>query len=236
VSWARYLAPNALSAANIACGFGAMVQAAEGRSEAAVYLLLLSITLDMADGAVARFLRATSRFGQEMDSFSDALSFGAAPAFLLFFTFLRPLGPWGLAVSLAYLLAAILRLARFNLTTDAHCKDRRTMGVPTPIAASYVMAAVLMRHDLSAETMAVLGLALAAGMVSTVRLPNLKGRTMVTVMLLVGIANYMLVMFAPSWTTILWWNLWNILILLVAHGHERRLEDELEDEAPESGG
>jgi CDP-diacylglycerol--serine O-phosphatidyltransferase len=222
VSWSRYLAPNALSAANIACGFGAMVAAAEGRLDASVYLLVVSIFLDTFDGPVARRLGATSRFGQEMDSFSDALSFGAAPAFLLFFAFLRPLGRWGLAVSLVYLLAAILRLARFNVTTDAHVKDPRTMGVPTPIAASYIMAAVLMRRDLDPPLMVVVGLLLAALMVSRFRLPALKGKTPITVMLLVGISNYMLVVFVPSWYTIAWWNVWNVFILWAAHVYERR--------------
>ncbi len=233
MSRARYVAPNAISAANIGCGFAAVIVAAEGHFEAAVYLLLLSITLDMSDGFVARKLRATSKFGQEMDSFSDALSFGAAPAFLLYFAFLRPFGGWGLACSLVFLLAAILRLARFNLTTNEHVKDDRTVGVPTPIAASYVMAAVLLRDDLGPGTAATLALTLAAGMLSRVRLPNLKGRTVVTVMLLVGIANYMLVVFAPSWTTVAWWNVWNVLILAVAKAHERRgAEDEPPCEHP----
>lgn len=223
MSWARYLAPNALSAANIACGFGAMVAAAEGRLDASVHLLLVAIFLDTFDGAVARWLRATSRFGQEMDSFSDALSFGAAPAFLLFYAFLRPLGKWGLAVSLVYLLAAILRLARFNLTTDAHVKDSRTMGVPTPVAASYVMAAVLMRRDLDPPIMVVVALVFAGLMLSRFRLPNLKGKTPITVMLLAGIANYMLVVFLPSWYTIAWWNVWNVFILWAAHVQDRRV-------------
>jgi len=224
MSWARYLAPNALSAANIACGFAAVAVAADGRFEASVYLLVLAIVLDSFDGAVARWLSATSRFGQEMDSFSDALSFGAAPAFLLFFAFLRPLGGWGLAVCLVYLLAAILRLARFNLTSDAHVKDSRTIGVPTPVAASYIMAAVLMRDQLETGVMVVVGLAFAGLMLSRIRLPNPKGKTLITGMLMVGAANYLLVVFLPSWYTIGWWNTWNVVILVAAHAQERRLE------------
>ena len=231
-SRARYLAPNALSAANIACGFGAMVAAAEGRFDASVYMLLVSIFLDTFDGPVARRLGATSRFGVEMDSFSDAVSFGAAPAFLLFYVFLRPLGGWGLAVSLVYLLAAILRLARFNLTTNVHVKGSRTLGVPTPIAASYIMAAVLMRRDLEPPVMVVVALVFAALMVSRVRLPSLKGRTPITVMLLIGISNYMLVIFLPSWYAIAWWNIWNVFILWTAHLHDRR--DTVTGEVPSS--
>ena len=135
-------------------------------------------------------------------------------------------------MTLVYLLAAILRLARFNLTSDAHVKDSRTVGVPTPIAASYVMAAVLMRDDLTAGIMVVVALVLAGLMVSRFRLPNLKGRTVVTVMLLIGVANYLLVVFIPSWYTIGWWNLWNVAILIAAYAQDRRIEVESEASAP----
>ena len=142
--WARLVAPNSLTAANIAVGFVSILAAADGRYELAVYLLLLAILLDLFDGRVARWLRATSKFGQEMDSLSDALSFCAAPAFLAQRAILQPLGGAGIAVSLSFLLAGVLRLARFNLTSEVHGKASRTTGVPTPIAAGYVMVLVLM--------------------------------------------------------------------------------------------
>ncbi|MEE8277926.1 MAG: CDP-alcohol phosphatidyltransferase family protein, partial [Thermoanaerobaculia bacterium] len=71
-----------MTAANIVVGFMAMLAAADDRYELAVYLMLLAILLDMFDGRIARRLKATSRFGQEMDSFGDSLSFCAAPALL----------------------------------------------------------------------------------------------------------------------------------------------------------
>jgi CDP-diacylglycerol--serine O-phosphatidyltransferase len=68
-----------------------------------------------------------------MDSFCDALSFCAAPAFLAFEAVLQPLGSAGVAAAVFYLLAGVFRLARFNLTSDVHVKASRTVGVPTPI-------------------------------------------------------------------------------------------------------
>jgi CDP-diacylglycerol--serine O-phosphatidyltransferase len=134
----RFLIPNAVTAANIAAGFCCLLVTAEGQYELAVYLLVVAIVLDLCDGRIARWLGATSRFGQQLDSFSDALSSGVAPAFLVYRALLRPLGSWGVAVSLVYLLAGIGRLARFNLTTDAHTKAHRTVGLPIPVACGYM--------------------------------------------------------------------------------------------------
>lgn len=222
----RILAPNVVTAANIASGFAAMLVAAEGRFDLAVHLLVLAIVLDLCDGMVARALGATSEFGQEMDSFSDALSFGAAPAFLLYLALLKPLGVWGIVVAVIYLLCGVLRLTRFVLTTDAHAKSRRTDGVPIPVAASYIMAMTLMRDEIAPVAAVVVALAMAVLMVSHVKLPNLKGRSVVTLMMLVGIGNYLMVVFNPSWGAIIWWNVWNVCILVVAAARERRLQEE----------
>ena len=218
----RYLAPNGVTAANISCGFISMIVAADGRFELAVYLLVVAILLDTLDGNIARWLQATSEFGQEMDSFSDALSFGAAPAFLVYQAILKPVEPFGLTVSLVYLLCAVLRLTRFNVTSDAHSKEKKTVGVPVPVAASYLMVAVLMRDVVRPSHVVILVLLFSGLMVSRIPLPNLKGRNVVTFMLLIGIVNYLVAIFRPTWNTIIWWNVWNVLILLVAWIGERR--------------
>ncbi len=218
----RYLAPNGVTAANISCGFISMIVAADGRFELAVYLLVVAIVLDTLDGNIARWLHATSEFGQEMDSFSDALSFGAAPAFLVYQAILKGSEPFGLTVCLVYLLCAILRLTRFNVTSDAHEKERRTVGAPVPVAASYLMVAVLIRDQVRPAQVAFLVLMVGGLMLSRLPLPNIKGRNLVTFMMMVGIVNYLVVIFRPNWNTIIWWNVWNCLILLAAWVEDRR--------------
>ena len=220
----RVLAPSAVTSANIAAGFMGMVAAADGRFELSVYLLVVAILCDVLDGTIARLLGATSDFGQEMDSFSDAISFGVAPAFLVYLAVLRPLGFWGLIVSLIYVLAGVTRLTRFVLTSNAHDKELRTTGAPIPAAASYLMAAVLMRESMSVQAVALVVLVMSVLMVSKVRLPNLKGRNIVTAMMLVGIVNYIFLVFRPSWLTVGWWNVWNVCILLVAKVQNNRLQ------------
>jgi CDP-diacylglycerol--serine O-phosphatidyltransferase len=220
---ARGWIPAAVTAANICLGFLAMLQSATGRFETAVYLLVVAIVLDVVDGRLARWLRATSDFGKQIDSFCDVLSFGAAPAFLVYLAVLRPLGPAGLAAALLFLLAAVYRLARFAMLADPHAKARRTLGVPTPIGAGYLMALALMRDRLPALGGAAIVVGLAMLMASRWRLPDLKGTNLVTGMLVVGIGNYLAVVAWPNWYTVGWWNLWNLLILLAARWEDRRV-------------
>ena len=219
----RIWLPSILTAGSMVSGFLSMVVAAGGRFDAAVYLLVLAIVLDTIDGRVARWLNATSDFGRELDSISDAISSGAAPALLVYLAVLRPLGAVGIAVAVVYLLAGIYRLARFNVISDAHSKARRTLGLPIPIGASYLMAAVLMRDQLPAAAAAGVALVAAVGMASRWRLPALKGANLATAMLGVGILNYLTFVAWPNWYTVGWWNFWNLLTLLVAWGADRRL-------------
>lgn len=218
----RYLVPNAASAANIVAGFCSMLATAHGKFELAVYCLIAAILLDMMDGRLARWLNATSKFGQEIDSFSDTISFCTAPAFLAYNACLTPLGGWGVAASLVYVLAGVFRLARFNLTSDEHAKSPRTLGVTTPVGAGYLMVLALMRAEVPPLWAAALVLLLAGLMVSRWRLPDLKGRSFVTAMMLVGILNYFAVVFRPGWPTVIWWNVWNVAILAAANWQERR--------------
>ena len=187
---------------------------------------------DLFDGQLARRLQATSRFGQQFDSLSDALSFGAAPAFLVYLAVLRPLGPWGVAAALVYVMAGVLRLARFNVTADAHTKDRRTLGVPIPIGAGYAMAVALMRDHLTPLAAAATMVVVALLMVSRVRLPQIQKSSAVTLLILIGIGNYLALVAWPSWTTVVWWNVWNVVILATAWVEERRHRGE-QDESPE---
>lgn len=208
--------PNSVTAANIVVGFIAMIAAADGKFRLAVILLMVAILLDLADGRVARMLHATSRFGQEMDSLSDSLSFCAAPAFLVHQAILRPLEGLGVFVAVSFVLAGVYRLARFNLTSDEHQKAARTTGVPTPIAAGYMMALVLMRDQIPVPAAAFVVLVLALLMLSRWHLPEVQARGWLGAAFGVGLLNYFALVAWPSWYTVGWWNVWNLVILAIA--------------------
>ncbi len=200
-----------------------MVLVAADRFDEAVYLLALAIVLDLLDGRVARRLRATSEFGRQLDSFSDAGSFGIAPAFLVYHANLQGLKSAGVLVAIVYLLAGMFRLGRHNLLSDVHAKARRTMGLPIPIGASYLMAVVLLRDSIPPAAAAGVVLLMACAMVTRWKLPELRGSGAVTAMLGVGIANYLAFLAWPGWYTAGWWTLWNLAIVAAARTEDRRL-------------
>ncbi|MCP4203821.1 MAG: CDP-diacylglycerol--serine O-phosphatidyltransferase [bacterium] len=208
--------PNSVTAANIVVGFIAMIAAADGKFRLAVILLMVAILLDLADGRVARMLHATSKFGQEMDSLSDSLSFCAAPAFLVHQAVLRPLEGLGVFVAVSFVLAGVYRLARFNLISDEHQKASRTTGVPTPIAAGYMMALVLMRDQVPVPAAATVVLILALLMLSRWHLPEVQSRGWLGAAFGVGLLNYFALVAWPNWYTVGWWNVWNLVILAIA--------------------
>jgi CDP-diacylglycerol---serine O-phosphatidyltransferase len=218
----RLLVPTALTLSNIALGFLAILAAAADRFSLAIWLVVAAILIDGMDGRVARWLRATSELGRQLDSFSDAVSCGVAPAFLVHRAMLGSLGVVGAVVAVLYLLAGVGRLTRFNLTSDAHVKARRTVGVPIPIAAGYMLAVVALRGQLAPEAAAVLVVAFGVLMTSRWRLPELRGDG-VGVCIVIGLGAYIGVLVHPGWVTVAVWNGWNVVILAVAALSERRL-------------
>jgi CDP-diacylglycerol--serine O-phosphatidyltransferase len=136
----RYLVPNAVTLANLFCGFLTIIYATSGRFEKAAIAIGIAILLDGLDGRVARSLNATSRFGVEFDSFSDLVSFGVAPAILMYrWCFEALADEFGVAVCFIYALCAASRLARFNISAE----NLETFeGLPTPGAAGFIAALV----------------------------------------------------------------------------------------------
>ena len=149
----RYLVPNAVTLGNLFCGFLAIIYSSSGRFENAAIAIGVAILLDGLDGRVARRLNATSEFGLEFDSFSDLVSFGVAPAILMYhWCFLPIADEIGVLLSFLFALCSASRLARFNISS----KDlRRFTGLPTPAAAGVVAALVHCWPGLTSSILAV---------------------------------------------------------------------------------
>lgn len=139
----RKVAPNLITVLALCAGMTAIRYAVEGDFRLAVYAILAAAVLDALDGRVARLLRSTSRFGAELDSLGDFLSFGVAPAIILYLWALEDLPEFGWLCALVYATSIALRLARFNVALDEtdspewH-RDFFT-GVPAPAGALLVI-------------------------------------------------------------------------------------------------
>jgi len=142
-----YLLPNLFTTAALFAGFYAIVQAMNLRFEVAAVAIYIAMVLDGLDGRIARLTRTQSEFGAEYDSLSDMVSFGAAPALVIYEWALKGLGKLGWVAAFVYCAGAALRLARFNTNIDVVDK-RWFQGLPSPMGAALVAGLVWVMNDL----------------------------------------------------------------------------------------
>jgi CDP-diacylglycerol--serine O-phosphatidyltransferase len=207
----KLLIPNAVTLANITFGFLGILAAAEGHFQRAVMWLFAGAMCDLIDGRLARLLGATSSFGKELDSLSDMVSFGVAPAVLIYLAALSHLGAVGLAVAALLPLAGAIRLARYNIDT----KDLAQVtfeGLPIPIAASYVWSFVMVREELPLWAIGAGVTLTAALMVSTLKIPKFRRGGLPVPLMFVGLGAFIGFLAHP---TALTWHVWNGFNVLV---------------------
>jgi CDP-diacylglycerol--serine O-phosphatidyltransferase len=141
-----YLLPNLFTTGALFAGFYAIIAAMRGDFENAAVAIFLAMVLDGLDGRIARLTNTTSKFGAEFDSLADMVSFGIAPALVIFSWALGGLGKFGWSAAFIYVACAALRLARFNTQIDTADKNYFT-GLPSPAAAAIIASTVWVCHD-----------------------------------------------------------------------------------------
>lgn len=141
-----YILPNLFTTAALFAGFYAIVQAMNQRYEVAAVAIFIAMVLDSLDGRVARLTHTQSAFGAEYDSLSDMVSFGAAPALVVYEWALKDMGKLGWIAAFIYCAGAALRLARFNTNIDVVDK-RYFQGLPSPAAAALIAGLVWVTID-----------------------------------------------------------------------------------------
>lgn len=141
-----YLLPNLFTTGALFSGFYAVISAMQNHFEHAAIAICVAMILDILDGRIARLTNAQSAFGGEYDSLSDMISFGLAPAVVVFQWSLQGLGKLGWAISFIYVACAAVRLARFN--TQKTADKRYFTGLASPAAATLIACTVWLSHDL----------------------------------------------------------------------------------------
>ena len=173
------LLPNLFTFGNVLFGFCAVLFIAEARFYAAAHCILLAALMDALDGRTARLVGVTSEFGVQLDSLADVISFCFVPSFLIYSWQLKYLGFFGLAVSFLFLVAGIIRLARFNII---HAQQMLFfLGLPTTIAGCFLATVVLnvscsVHSQLLSLACVALVLVLSWLMVSSLPFPSFKQR------------------------------------------------------------
>ena len=210
----RYIFPNLFTLANIFAGVYSIKLALTAQSvheiTLAAWLIVAAMGFDLFDGRVARMTDAESEFGSQMDSLTDAISFGVAPAMLMYSWGMSALGAIGMMFAILYTCGAVMRLARFNVTKDFEGPKKYFLGLPTPLAAGAVVSVVLAHTSVTGKfatgaywNVAAMAVLLGGLMFSNVRYRTFKdvefkGRALAVTAVLMGLAALVAVVFDPS--------------------------------------
>jgi CDP-diacylglycerol--serine O-phosphatidyltransferase len=143
---ARMILPNAITLVGVCIGLSSIKFALDGKFALAVIAILFAGLMDALDGRIARLIKGTSKMGKELDSLGDVISFGVAPAFIMYFWSLQYLDKLGWFVCLIYVVCVALRLARFNVSSneESSWKDNFFEGVPAPAGGIIVLMPLIL--------------------------------------------------------------------------------------------
>ena len=142
---ARVILPNMLTLIGVCIGLSSIRFALDERFGLAIIAIIFAALIDGLDGRIARLIKGTSKVGKELDSLTDMISFGVAPAFIMYFWKLDTLGRFGWLLCLIYVICVALRLARFNINSNQEpsWKDNFFEGVPSPAGAILVLTPLI---------------------------------------------------------------------------------------------
>ena len=142
---ARMILPNMLTLFGVCIGLTSIRFALDEKYEIAIIAIIFAALIDGLDGRIARLIKGTSKVGKELDSLTDVISFGVAPAFVMYFWKLNILGRFGWLLCLVYVICVALRLARFNVNSnqESSWKDNFFEGVPSPAGGILVLTPLI---------------------------------------------------------------------------------------------
>ena len=137
----RIILPNMFTLVGVCIGLSSIKFAFDGKFELSIIAILVAAIIDGLDGRIARLIKGTSQVGKELDSLTDVISFGVAPAFIMYFWSLNQLGRIGWLICLIYVVCVALRLARFNVSSNADpsWRDNFFEGIPSPAGGVLVL-------------------------------------------------------------------------------------------------
>ena len=251
---ARFALPNLVTLGSVFCSFLSMSLVIRGMAQTipddrihyiflAALAILGSIIFDLFDGKVARWTHTSTKFGMEMDSLADGVSFGVAPAVLIYGFALQQAGIFGIIASFLFVSGALLRLARFNIEAPDEGVQKYFKGLPSPAGAAGISAIVLAAIDIKftsfstfeVNTLAFVAIGLGLMMVSNISYKTLKGEKTLAdkIVVIVGVLFFasMCFVFTPSiaffllYCYFIGWGLLLTVYLSLKRGQEESLSD-----------
>ena len=234
----RIILPNTLTIIGVCVGLSSIKFAMDQNYGLSIIALLISGILDTLDGRIARLIKGTSKVGKELDSLTDVVSFGVAPAFIMYFWTLNELGKLGWLIVLVYVVCCALRLARFNITTysdDTLWKQNFFEGVPSPGGAGLVILPLVLYKSeiynfdqyklLIVSTVFIITSILLISKVPTYSFKRITIPRSTTIFLLFGIGLYFGLVFVYTFEVLFITGVVYLCTIPVSYLHFRRLNN-----------
>ena len=198
----RVILPNMFTLVGVCIGLSSIKFAFDGNFQFSIIAIIVAAIIDGLDGRIARLIKGTSRVGKELDSLTDVISFGVAPAFIMYFWSLNQIGRIGWLICLIYVMCVALRLARFNVSSEADpsWKDNFFEGVPAPAGGVIVLMPLVysfsefqiikLNYDFFVPILFIVVSILLISKIPTYSFKKIKVQRNFTIFLLLGIVFY----------------------------------------------
>ncbi len=233
---ARVILPNMLTLIGVCIGLTSIRFALDEKFELAIIAIIFAALIDGLDGRIARLIKATSKVGKELDSLTDMISFGVAPAFVMYFWKLNTLGRFGWLVCLIYVICVALRLARFNINSseEPSWKDNFFEGVPSPAGGILVLTPLIfslsgfdpfnINFNILVPTFFILTSLLLISKVPTYSFKKIVIRRNTTIFLLFGIVLFFGMLLIYTFEVLAIASLIYILLMPVGYFHFQKIK------------
>ena len=198
----RIILPNMFTLIGVCIGLSSIKFAFDGNFKFSIIAIIVAAIIDGLDGRIARLIKGTSRVGKELDSLTDVISFGVAPAFIMYIWSLNQIGRVGWLICLIYVMCVALRLARFNISSESESswRDNFFEGIPSPAGGVLVLMPLVysfsefqiikLNYDLFVPILFIIVSILLISKVPTYSLKKIKVQRSFTIFLLLGVAFY----------------------------------------------
>ena len=239
---ARVILPNMLTLIGVCIGLTSIRFALDGKFEFAIIAIIFAALIDGLDGRIARLIKATSKVGKELDSLTDVISFGVAPAFIMYFWKLNELGRIGWLICLIYVVCVALRLARFNVNSgkEPSWRDNFFEGVPSPAGGVLVLMPLIyslsdiqvfnVNHDFFVPILFVIISILLISKVPTYALKKISVPRNMTIFLLLAVVSYFGLLLIYTFNAIVISGLIYFIMIPVCFIHYNKLSKKFKEE------
>ena len=242
----RMILPNILTLFGVCIGLSSIKFAFDGNFELAIIAVIIAGIIDGLDGRIARLIKGTSKVGKELDSLTDVISFGVAPAFIMYFWSLVEIGRFGWLVSLIYVVCVALRLARFNISSagEPSWKDNFFEGIPSPAGGVLVLMPLIysisevqifeLNYQVVVPALFIIISILLISKIPTYSLKKIVVPRKLTIFLLFGIILFFGFLFIYTFNTIVISGVIYLLLVPISAFHyfsiskNKKLEDEVD--------